>query len=553
MAGAEPFLETARDQNGRQPQQEMPANVRFGQRLRKVAAIDVGTNSTHLLVASVDVGLGTFSIELAEKSTTRLGEKDPDTGELTPEAMDRGLASLRRFQELAISHQVEQIVIAATSAVREAPNGRDFLQTVQDQLGLDVDLVSGPEEARLIYLGVLSGMPFGDRPHLVLDIGGGSTELILADGRDARALTSTRVGAVRLQRDFVKDDPIPPHRRSFLQAFIQGSLEPAVDKVHRRIKPGETPVLVATSGTAMAIGALAATEDDRPPLKLHGYRVSKQRLDRVVERLVVMTPEQRRDLAPINDRRAEIIVPGALILQTTMQMLGVGELVLSERALREGLIVDWMLRHGLLEDRFSFQSSIRQRTVMHQAQRFAVNQVRAERVASHALSLYDNTQGCLHRDDGSGRDLLWAAALLHACGQHINLSAYHKHSWYLIRHGELLGYSESEHLMIAAIARYHRRSLPKKRHEAWQALQTRQNRRTVSEMALLLRLAAALDRRPDPVVKTLVAQFTSSSISLELVPERLNQNLSLEQWSLESCESIVREVTGLNLKVSVQE
>ena len=553
MAGAEPFLETAMDQNGRQPQQETVANIRFGQRLRKVAAIDVGTNSTHLLVASVDVGLGTFSIELAEKSTTRLGEKDPDTGELTAEAMDRGMSSLRRFQELAISHQVEQIVIAATSAVREAPNGRDFLQTVQDQLGLDVDLVSGPEEARLIYLGVLSGMPFGDRPHLVLDIGGGSTELILADGRDARALTSTRVGAVRLQRDFVKDDPIPPHRRSFLQAFIQGSLEPAVDKVHRRIKPGETPVLVATSGTAMAIDALAATEDDRPPLKLHGYRVSKQRLDRVVERLVVMTPEQRRDLAPINDRRAEIIVPGALILQTTMQMLGVGELVLSERALREGLIVDWMLRHGLLEDRFSFQSSIRQRTVMHQAQRFAVNQVRAERVASHALSLYDNTQGCLHRDDGSGRDLLWAAALLHACGQHINLSAYHKHSWYLIRHGELLGYSESEHLMIAAIARYHRRSLPKKRHEAWQALQTRQNRRTVSEMALLLRLAAALDRRPDPVVKTLAAQFTSSSITLELVPERLNQNLSLEQWSLESCESIVREVTGLNLKVSVQE
>jgi exopolyphosphatase/guanosine-5'-triphosphate,3'-diphosphate pyrophosphatase len=553
MAGAEPFLETAMDQNTRQLNHEMSESSPSSQRLRKIAAIDVGTNSTHMLVASVDASLRTFSIELAEKSTTRLGEKDPDTGELTPEAMERGLESLRRFKELAISHQVEQIVIAATSAVREAPNGRDFLQTVQDQLGLDVDLVSGPEEARLIYLGVLSGMPFGDRPHLVLDIGGGSTELILADGRDARALTSTRVGAVRLQRDFVKDDPIPPNRRSFLQAFIQGSLEPAVDKVHRRIKPGEKPVLVATSGTAMAIGALAATEDDRPPLKLHGYKVSKQRLDRVVERLMVMTPEQRRDLAPINDRRAEIIVPGALILQTTMQMLGVGELVLSERALREGLIVDWMLRHGLLEDRFSFQSSIRQRTVMHQAQRFAVNRARAERVATHALSLYDSTRGRLHQDDGSGRDLLWAASLLHACGQHINLSAYHKHSWYLIRHGELLGYSESEHLMIAAIARYHRRSLPKKRHEAWQALQTRQNRRTVSEMALLLRLAAALDRRPDPVVETLEVEITDSSIILELVPERLNQNLSLEQWSLESCEDIVREVTGLSLKVRVQE
>ena len=520
--------------------------------IRKVAAIDIGTNSTHLLVASVDTTLGTFSIDQAEKSTTRLGERDPDTGQLSDAAMQRGFDTLRRFCDLATSHSVEQIVTAATSAVREAPNGREFLQKIKDELGLEVDLVSGPEEARLIYLGVLSGMSFGDRPHLLLDIGGGSTELILADGRDARALTSTRVGAVRLQRDFVKDDPIPPQRRSFLKAFIQGSLEPAVDKVHRRIKPGETPVLVATSGTAMAIGALAASEDERPPLKLHGYRVSRQRLDRVVDRLVAMTPEQRRELSPINDRRAEIIVPGALILQTTMQMLGVDELVLSERALREGLIVDWMLRHGLLEDRFSFQSSIRQRTVIHQVQRFAVNQRRAERVAAHALTLYDSTQGVMHKDDGQGRELLWAAAMLHSCGQHINLSAYHKHSWYLIRHGELLGYSEAEHLMVAAIARYHRRSLPKKRHESWQALVTRENRRRVSEMSLLLRLAAALDRRPESVVAALRVKAIKGDLNLELVPERLNQNLSLEQWSLERCAEVVREASGVRLTVNVQ-
>ena len=519
---------------------------------RRVAAIDIGTNSTHLLVASVDTNLRTFNIIQAEKSTTRLGERDPDSGELTAAAMQRGHETLRRFRDLAISHDVEQIVTAATSAVREAPNGRDFLQQIKDGLGIDVDLVSGSEEARLIYLGVLSGMSFGDRPHLLLDIGGGSTELILADGRDARALTSTRVGAVRLQRDFVKDDPIPPQRRSFLQSFIQGSLEPAVDKVHRRIRPGEIPALVATSGTATAIGALAASEDDRPPLRMHGYRLSRQRLDRVVDRLVAMTPEQRRELPCLNDRRAEIIVPGALILQTTMQMLDVDELLLSERALREGLIVDWMLRHGFLEDRFSFQSSIRQRTVIHQVQRFAVNQRRAERVASHALSLYDSTRGVMHEDDGQGRELLWAAAMLHACGQHINLSAYHKHSWYLIRHGELLGYSEAEHLMVAAIARYHRRSLPKKRHESWQALATRENRRRVSEMALLLRLAAALDRRPEPVVAGLRSTASAGNLRLELVPERLNQNLSLEKWSLENCADPVREAAGVVLSVSVQ-
>ena len=302
----------------------------------------------------------------------------------------------------------------------------------------------------------------------------------------------------------------------------------------------------------MAIGALAASEDARPPLKLHGYCLSRQRLDRVVEKLVGMSPEQRRELAPINDRRAEIIVPGALILQTTMQMLGVDELVLSERALREGLIVDWMLRHGLLEDRFSFQSSIRQRTVIHQVQRFAVNQRRAELVATNALTLYDGTHGVMHHDSGQGRDLLWAAAMLHACGQHINLSAYHKHSWYLIRHGELLGYSEAEHVMVAAIARYHRRSLPKKRHESWQALATREQRRLVSEMALLLRLAVALDRRPESVVKAMQVNASPGLLRLLLVPERLNQNLSLEQWSLESCVDVVQQASGVQLVVSVQ-
>ena len=528
-------------------------NTDAGSRIRKLAAIDIGTNSTHLLVAAVDTSLGTFNIEQAEKSTTRLGERDPETGALTDAAMQRGLETLRRFCDLAASHAVEEVVTAATSAVREAPNGRDFLQAINDELGLEVDLISGPEEARLIYLGVLSGMPFGERPHLVLDIGGGSTELILADGREARALTSTRVGAVRLQRDFIKVDPIPPQRRAFLQTFIQGSLEPAVDKVCRRLKPGESPVLVATSGTAMAIGALAASEDDRPPLKLHGYRVTRQRLDRVVDQLVAMQPEQRRALPSINDRRAEIIVPGSLILQTSMRMLEVEELVLSERALREGLIVDWMLRHGLLEDRFSFQSSIRQSTVIHQAKRFAVNQSRAERVAAHALTLYDCSRGVMHEDDGHGRELLWAAAMLHTCGQHINLSAYHKHSWYLIRHGELLGYSESEHLMVAAIARYHRRSLPKKRHDSWQVLPTRDNRRLVGEMALLLRLAAAIDRRPEPVVDSIRVTATPGSLQLELVPERRNQNLSLERWSLENCADVVRSAVGVRLDVSVQD
>jgi exopolyphosphatase/guanosine-5'-triphosphate,3'-diphosphate pyrophosphatase len=524
----------------------------IGSSIRPVAGIDIGTNSIHLLVAAVDTELRTFSVILTEKSTTRLGERDPETGDLSPDAIERAFTTLRHCRELAVSHGVDpgDVVTAATSAVREAPNGRDFLQSIQEQLGLEVDLVSGPEEARLIYLGVLSGMAFGDQPHLILDIGGGSTELVLADGRDARVLTSTRVGAVRLQRDFVREEPLPAKRVEFLRAFIQGSLEPAVLQVRQQLKAGEQPVMVVTSGTAMAIAALAAADEPRPPLRMQGYRVSRQRLDQLVERLLGLTPAQRRALPALNERRAEIIVPGALILQTAMEMLGASELVICERALREGLIVDWMLRNDLIVDRFAFQSSIRQRTVLHLAQRYKVDLPRAERVAAYAQSLYSQSQGLLHSDDGNGRQLLWAAAMLHSCGQHINTGAYHKHSWYLIRHGELLGYSDSEHLMVAAIARYHRRSLPKKRHESWQLIEGREQRRTVAAMALLLRLAVALDRRPEPVLAGLQLRREGDNRgSIRLEPMQAGQDLSLERWSLAACAAAVEEAVGVRLSV----
>jgi exopolyphosphatase/guanosine-5'-triphosphate,3'-diphosphate pyrophosphatase len=526
---------------------------------RRVAAIDIGTNSTHLLIAAIDPALHSFRVLLAEKSTTRLGDRDPETGAITPEALERGFLALRHFRDLADSHGVEQIVTGATSAAREAPNGREFLLTLQERLGLEVDLISGPEEARLIYLGVLSAMPLGETAHTILDIGGGSTELILADGGDGRAFTSTRIGAVRLQREFCHEDPLTPATRSFLEAYIRGALDPAVAEVRRALKRGERPMLVATSGTALTLAALAAAEDPRPPLKLQGYRIRRERLDALVERLQGMNLEQRRSLPTLNERRAEIIVPGALILQTAMAMLKADELVVCDRALREGLIVDWMLRNDLLGDRFAFQSTIRERAVLHLAQNYGVDPDRAERVANHALSLYDQSRGLLHNDGGAGRHLLWAAARLHACGKHINIAAYHKHTWYLIRHGELLGHSQNEHLMVAAIARYHRRSLPKKRHESWQLIEGREQRRTVQAMALLLRLAAALDRRPAALIAELTvsaegprARPTGLVIALEAAPAAPAEpavDLTLERWSLGSCAAVVLELTGLTLRV----
>ena len=517
--------------------------------LCRVATIDIGTNSTHLLIAKIERKLNTFSIELAEKSTTRLGERDPQTGELTSLAMNRAFSTLKRFKDLSESYKVESLIIAATSAVREAPNGKIFIAEIKKKIGLDVELISGAEEARLIYLGVLSGMQFGNKPHLVLDIGGGSTELILADSSEARALTSTKIGAVRLQREFIKKDPISSQNELFLRSFIRGSMESAIDKVSKRIEAGEIPVLVATSGTAMAIGSLISNKENHMQSKLQGYKITKNNLDIIVSQLIKMTPSERSQLSSLSERRSEIIVPGALILQTIMNMVDVNEIILSERALREGLVVDWMCRNNYLKDQLSFQGSIRERTVIHQAKRFGVNSKRSKSVSEFALTFYDQTKGILHNDSGGGRDLLWAAAKLHACGKQINISAYHKHSWYLIKNGELLGYSQSEHLMVAAIARYHRKSFPKKRHESWQLLVDESQRSLVADMSLLLRLSCSLDRRPEPLVSKIVIEANNKKVNIELIPNNLGQNLDLEKWSLTKAILLVKKIMDVDINI----
>ena len=517
--------------------------------LCRVATIDIGTNSTHLLIAKIERKLNTFSIELAEKSTTRLGERDPQTGELTSLAMNRAFSTLKRFKDLSESYKVESLIIAATSAVREAPNGKTFIAEIKKKIGLDVELISGAEEARLIYLGVLSGMQFGNKPHLVLDIGGGSTELVLADSSEARALTSTKIGAVRLQREFIKKDPISSQNELFLRSFIRGSMESAIDKVSKRIEAGEIPVLVATSGTAMAIGSLLSNKENHMQSKLQGYKITKNNLDIIVSQLIKMTPSERSQLSSLSERRSEIIVPGALILQTIMNMVDVNEIILSERALREGLVVDWMCRNNYLKDQLSFQGSIRERTVIHQAKRFGVNSKRSKSVSEFALTFYDQTTGTLHNDNGEGRDLLWAAAKLHACGKQINISAYHKHSWYLIKNGELLGYSQSEHLMVAAIARYHRKSFPKKRHESWQLLVDESQRSLVADMSLLLRLSCSLDRRPEPLVSKIVIEANNKKVNIELIPNNLGQNLDLEKWSLTKAIVHVKKIMDVDINI----
>ncbi len=500
-----------------------------------LAAIDVGTNSIHMVVVRVQPALPGFTIIAREKEAVRLGDRDPETGNLTLAAMERAAASLRRCQEIAQSLHAEQIVSVATSAVREAPNGREFLKTIDRELGLKIDLISGPEEARRIYLGVVSGMDFNHQPHVVIDIGGGSTELILGTGDEPISLNSTKVGAVRLTQDFITTDPVQATESIKLQAYVRGMLERAVEDIQGHLEPGIMPRLVGTSGTIESLAVIHAREKlGTVPSPLHGYEMSLKDIRDLVNRLR-KTPLSERLLLPgMNERRADIIVAGSIVLQEAMELLKIDRLTICERALREGVVVDWMLTHGLIENRLRSLSSVRRCSVLHTAEKYNVNLKHAERVAAFALTLFDQTQGELHTWETEERDLLWAAAILHNAGHFVSHSSHHKHSYYLVRNSELLGYTETELEAIANLARYHRKSSPKKRHENYRNLSSKHHRKVVDQLSPILRLAVALDRRQIGAIQRVVCYVNPESpgVDLHLWPAIAGDPCELELWRL---------------------
>jgi exopolyphosphatase/guanosine-5'-triphosphate,3'-diphosphate pyrophosphatase len=519
-------------------------------RERTLAAIDVGTNSIHLVIVKIQPDLPAFTIIAREKATVRLGDRAPDTGRLTSEAMRRGMDALKRCCELAKSMHAEDIVAVATSAVRESPNGRDFLYQVEVKLGLSIDLISGEEEARRIYLGVLSGMEFNHHPHAIIDIGGGSTELILGDGTDARSLSSTKIGAVRLTAEMVSTDPISSSEFSYLSAYVRGMLERPVEELQSQLGPDEIPRLVGTSGTIEALATISAYEKfGEAPSTLNGYEFSLQDLKAIVSRLCKLNVKERLSISGLSERRAEIILAGAVILQEAMTLLNLESITICERSLREGVVVDWMLTHGLIDDRLRFQSSIRQRSILKLAQKYHVNLAHGERVAYFAISLFDQLQGVLHHWGGEERGLLWAAAILHNCGHFVSHAAHHKHSYYLIRNGELLGFTEVEIETIANLARYHRKSNPKKKHDNYRNLGSKVHRHVVDQLSALLRIAVALDRRQIGAIQTVRCDYQADSKELYLYLHGLkpDDDCSLELWSLNYKKDCFESEFGVTL------
>lgn len=521
-----------------------------------IAAIDIGTNSIHMVIVQIEPSLPSFTVIAKEKDTVRLGDRDTATGKLTTEAIERSLDTLKRCKELAMSLEANQIIAVATSATREAPNGEDFLRQIEAELGIVVNLISGKEEARRIYLGVLSGMDLNEQPHIIIDIGGGSTETILADIHEARVLNSTKVGAVRLAKEFVTSDPISDRELKVLRAYVRGMLERPVDEIWQNLQLNEVPRAIGTSGTIETIAVIHAKETlGAVPDPLNGYEISYKDIEKIVKKLAKMSYKERLEVSGLIDKRAEIIVPGAVILLEAMSMLKLDSISICERALREGMIVDWMLTRGLINSRLRYQNEVKQRNVIKIAQKYQVDLDYSRRVAQFALSIFDQLQGKLHSWNAAERELLWTAAILHNSGVYVSHSSHHKHSYYLIRNAELLGFTELELELIANIARYHRKSKPKKKHEPYSNIVHKQNRLMVRQLSAILRLAVALDRRNKGAIAKVDCQYDRDrrSVCLQLYPTEIGDRCTLELWNLSYKKEAFEEEFDVELTATISE
>jgi len=509
---------------------------------RTVAAVDIGTNSFHLLVARVDPE-GGFEILDREKETVRLGSGGGDMKALAPDAIDRGVAALIRFAQIASRWDAE-ITAVATSAVREATNRQILLDRARAEAGIEIEVISGTEEARLIHLGALQAVPMYDRRHLVVDIGGGSTEFIVGEGSTPLLLRSQKLGAIRLTDRFFPGGVTRRKKVAECRRHISAFISPLV----RDVRALGFEVAVASSGTAQTLAQLIAARRGEQPRSVANLTFTAAELEDVTDLITgLKTPDDRLSALDLEPRRADIIAAGAVLLDQITTDLHISEWRISEYALRTGILVDQARRHHG-DDTLHRLSDIRRRSVEALARRSGEDLHHAEHLTDLALELFDATAGW-HGLDETDRDLLEAAGLLHNIGTFVSHSAHHRHSYYIIRNSEhLTGFTEHERELVAQIARYHRKSAPKAKHPEWAALR-RADRERVRVMAGILRVAIGLDRTNRAVVKRLDVTVSPRGIDIAAVTE-VGADASLELYTADQRSGLLAESLGLEVHLT---
>ena len=455
----------------------------------RIAAIDIGTNSVHMIVVRVRPDLS-FEVVDREKAMVRLGAGGLDGRALTPEAMTAALQALSKFKRLAESHRVDEILAAATSATREARNGGEFLARIERETGIRPRVISGVEEARLIHQAAVYGVDVGGGRAVVIDIGGGSVEITLGTATTVQLARSFKIGAIRLTERLVRSDPLSERDERKIVKHVLGEIDRYCDQI---VAAGFDRV-IGTSGTILSIGAVAATAArGAPPSELRNLHVSAKQIRRAAQGgRSTLDLEQRLAIPGLDPRRADLVVAGAVLLDTILRRLGAEELTLCDLALREGLVLDYIRRNRRQIAQVDSIPDVRRRSTLELAERCNYYAEHANQVVRLALALFDQTRA-IHGLTDREREWLEYAALMHDLGGHISYSGHHKHSYYLIKNGDLRGFHPDEIEVMALVARYHRRGTPKRSHDEYAQL-PRALRRTVRTLASILRVAESLDR-----------------------------------------------------------
>jgi exopolyphosphatase/guanosine-5'-triphosphate,3'-diphosphate pyrophosphatase len=513
-----------------------------------IAAIDVGTNSFHLVVASVN-NRGIMHINSREKEVVRLGRSTAgrDMKFIYPDAMDRGISALKNFAALARSENAE-IRAIATSAVREALNQQEFLDRVRKETGIDIEVVSGIEEGRLIYIGAIHALPILNNKALVIDIGGGSTETII--GRNGELLygKSVKLGAIRLTNHFFIDDNISNEQIAQCRNFIRGEWYPILEK----IKEEGFDVVVGTSGTIHNIASMVlASVGNHIPDVLNGFSISNKELLNMIKKICkARTIRDRSQLDGIDPSRVDIIVGGALILEYVITELNIDKILLSSYALREGIVFDTVQKRKAIQE-YKHLSHLRFETINNICQRFNVDIVHSEHVKNICIKLFDDLQP-IHNLGYQYRELLEAAAILHDIGYYISHDLHHKHSYYIISHTIMPGFTMSEAELIALIARYHRKSHPKKKHPEFMRLSP-QNQEALRILAGILRIAEGLDRRQQQIVRCSKAVINNGQINILINSGNNLIKPDIELWEAGRRKLLLEEALSKSIILLIDE
>lgn len=502
-----------------------------------LAVVDLGSNATRLQIAQVSAG-GRATVLAEDRAAVRLGEQVFRTGRLSAPAIARTAVAMERFARLAQRAGAESIRAVATAAVREASNRAALVRTVRAHAGMDLEVISGAEEARLVALGVLQGQPLSERS-LILDIGGGSTEIISARGEEPEASFSLQLGSVRLTEFFVESDPVSRKQRKLVDEAVQDALG-QVDP----LLTGRHPRLIGAAGTTGAVAQLARkfAGTDGPG----SMPVRYEEVKRVLERLADSTVKDRRKWG-VDPQRIDIMYAGTAICEGVMRKLRVSELLVTSRGLRDGLMADLVRRVARPRGGHLHQESAVLDGLRAFGRRCAYREEHAEQVAQLSLSLFDQTRE-LHRLGEEERALLQAAAMLHDVGSFISYNRHHKHGYYLLYHADLPGFTDREREIIATIARYHRRSAPKERHVEFQRL-TPQERIVVKRLAALLRVADGLDRGHRRHVRSVRVARRGKSLLIDVTADAGSE---LEVWSARQKADLLEELCGGEVRIRLR-